>query len=54
MVPGDLVIDRLILGSGNEFVEVKFWGSGGRRFCVLRVEFDGLGTGGREVPCYSG
>jgi len=43
MVSGNLVVNRFILGSGNEFIEVEFWRSGGRRFCVLRVEFDGLG-----------
>jgi len=44
MVPGNLVVNGLILGSGNDFVEVEFWRSGGRGFCVLGVEFDGLGV----------
>ena len=52
MVPGDLVVNRLVLGSSNEFAEVEFW-SGGRGFCVLRVEFNGLGARGREIPSHS-
>jgi hypothetical protein len=42
MVPRDLVVNRFILGSGDEFVKVELWRSGGRGFCVLGIEFDGL------------
>ena len=50
MLPGDIVVDRLILRSSDEFVEVEFGGSGPCGFCVLGVEFDGLGAFGRGVP----
>lgn len=40
----DLVIDRFILGTSDEFIEMKFWRSGTGGFGVLRVELDGLST----------
>ena len=42
----DLVVHGLVLGAGNEFVKMEFWRGGGGRFCVLRIEFDGLGARG--------
>jgi len=30
VVPGDLVVNGFILGSGDEFVKVVFWRSGAR------------------------
>ena len=50
MVPCDLVVNGFIFGSGDEFVEMEFWGCGGGVFCVLRVEFDSLETRGWEIP----
>jgi len=44
VVPGDLVVNRPVFGSGDEFIEVEFWRSDAGGFCVLGVEFDGLGT----------
>jgi len=31
-------------GSGDEFVEVEFWRGSAGGFCILGVEFDGLGA----------
>jgi hypothetical protein len=44
MISCDFVVNRFILGSGDEFVEMEFRRSGAGRFCVLRVEFDSLGA----------
>jgi len=44
VVSGDLVVNGFVLGSGDEFVEVEFWRGGAGGFCILRVEFDGLGA----------
>ena len=42
VVPGDLVVNRFVFGSGDEFVEVEFWRSGAGGLRVLGIEFDGL------------
>lgn len=42
VISRDFVIYGFILGTGDEFIKMKFWRSGAGGFCVLRVEFDGL------------
>ena len=44
VVPGDLVVNRFVFGSGDELVEVEFWRSGAGGFRVLGIEFDGPGA----------
>jgi hypothetical protein len=44
VLPCDLVTNGLIFGTGDKFVEVEFWRRVAGGFCVLRVEFDGLGA----------
>jgi len=44
MIPGDLIVNRFALGSREEFVGVEFWRSDTGGFCILGIEFDGLGT----------
>ena len=44
MVSCDLIVKGFILGSGDEFVEMKFWRNSAGGFSVSRVEFYSLGV----------
>jgi len=41
LVPGELIVNRFVLGSGDEFVGVEFWRSGAGGFRISGIEFDG-------------
>ena len=44
MVPGDLVLNRFVPGSGDEVVKAELGRSGVGEFCIMGIEFRGLGV----------